>query len=244
MAPATVLPAFIALLASLVSAQSEPSYQKSPERGEIHIHASADEVSQVLGVMPASEKLKPIAESHGAGGVKWYLVRSGNGITGWIRRDGEQTKKIEVFFRDLPPEPSLAIGLSTPASAHRGAVAVQIKFVAGAVLVPVTFNGSTTANLVLDTGATRTMITPVVAGKLRIPYTGTSSLRGIGGTVQAQTAHVDSVKVGDAVVGKMPIVVHDPFGHAGFEGLLGMDFLGHFQVSVDPAKGLLLLNPR
>jgi hypothetical protein len=42
----------------------------------------------------------------------------------------------------------------------------------------------------------------------------------------------------------MPISIHDLFSNPSFEGLLGMDFLGGFQIAVDPVKNLLILTPR
>ncbi len=199
-------------------------------------------------MLPAGENVTPIAESQGAGGVKWYLVKSQSGIVGWIKQDnGDQANKAAKFFRNLPAEPSgIAVDIPTgPASAApRGTVIVPINFSGRSVIVPVTFNGSLTANLVLDTGAGMTIITGKVAASLRIPYIGSKYLRGIGGTVRTRVARIDSVKVGDAEVGDMAVSIHDPVGNPTFEGLLGMDFLGRFQVSVDPVKKLLSLTPR
>jgi predicted aspartyl protease len=112
------------------------------------------------------------------------------------------------------------------------------------VIVPVTFNRSVNANLLLDTGASMTMISPRLATTLALPSTGAGLFSGIGGTVSAPIARVESIKVGDAEISGMAVSVHDVSRFPHFEGLLGMDFLGRFQVSVDAAKKLLVLTPK
>jgi len=242
---ASLLFALIVSLCSAVSAQSDPANQPPAQATGIQVYATADDVSPPVGILPPGANVKPIAESRGAGGVKWYLVKIPQGVTGWIKQtDSTEAKKIADFFRKLPAEPSgmaIEIPNGSAAAAPRGAVIVPINFSGRAVIVPVTFNRLITANLVLDTGASMTMITGTVAANLRIPTTGSGYFTGIGGTVRAQVARVDSVKVGDAEVGGMTISIHDPLRNSSFEGLLGMDFLGRFQVSVDPEKKLLIL---
>ena len=211
------------------------------------MYTSADETSLPVGFLLPGENFKPIAESRDTGGIKWYLVKSQSGIVGWIKYDhGEQTKKIDHFFRSLPAEPnriSAEVSIGSASAAPRGAVVVPINFSGRSAVVPVIFNHSVTANLVLDTGAAVTMISPTVAASLRVPFTGSGYITGVGGTVPTQIVHVDSVKVGDSEVNDMPIAIHDPFRNASFEGLLGMDFLGRFQIAVDPVKRLLMLTP-
>lgn len=89
-----------------------------------------------------------------------------------------------------------------------------------------------------------TMISRRLAASLAIPSTGAGLFSGIGGTVSAQIARVDSIKVGDAEVSGMTVSIHDVSRFPQFDGLLGMDFLGRFQVSVDAAKKLLVLTTR
>ncbi|MGE5216357.1 MAG: aspartyl protease family protein [Chloroflexota bacterium] len=244
---AILLFALTAPLAS-VSAQSDRSARTSETTAGIRVYAAADDASPPVGILPESENVKPIAESQGAGGTKWYLVKTSQGVTGWIKQnDSEEAKRIADFFRRLPAEPKgIAIDIPTgsASTAPRGAVIVPIQFAGRAVIVPVTFNHSVTANLVLDTGASITMITDKIAANLRVPMIASGYLTGIGGIVPAQVARVDSVNVGDAEVGAMTISVHDPLRSPNFEGLLGMDFLGRFQVSVDPEKKLLILKAR
>jgi hypothetical protein len=244
----SLLFALIVSLCPVASAQSDPANQTAAQTAGIQVYATADDASPPVGILPPGANVKPIAESQGAGAVKWYLINTPQGVSGWIKQsDSAEAKKVADFFRRLPAEPSgIAIDIPTGsvAAAPRGAVIVPVNFSGRAVIVPVTFNHSGTANLILDTGASVTMITRKVAADLRIPTTGSSLITGIGGTVRAQVARVDSVKVGDAEVVGMTVSIHDPLRNPNFEGLLGMDFLGRFQVSVDPEKKLLILKPR
>src|SRR5512135_745139 len=230
----SLLFALIVSLCPVASAQSDPANQTAAQAAGIQVYATADDASPPVGILPPGANVKPSAESQGAGGVRWYLINTPQGVTGWIQQsDSAEAKKVADFFRRLPAEPSgIAIDIPT------GSAAAAPR---GAVIVPVTFNHSGTANLILDTGASVTMITGKVAADLRIPTTGSGLLTGIGGTVRAQVARVDSVKVGDAEVAGMTVSIHDPLRNSSFEGLLGMDFLGRFQVSVDPEKKLLIL---
>jgi aspartyl protease family protein len=112
------------------------------------------------------------------------------------------------------------------------------------MIVPVTLNRTLTANLLLDTGASMTMISRRIASSLALYPTRSGLISGIGGRVVAQIVRLDSIKVGDAEVNGMSISIHEISVNPQFDGLLGMDFLGRFQLSMDPAKSALILSPR
>jgi hypothetical protein len=67
---------------------------------------------------------------------------------------------------------------------------------------------------------------------------------GIGGSVVAGLGIVEAVNVGQAEVRNMPISIHDSVRNIGYDGLLGFDFLGRFQMSVDSDKQVMVLTPR
>ena len=218
-----------------------------PERqpSAIQIYASADDSALPMGTLAPGEKPTPIAASQSGGGVKWFLVKAKSGIVGWIKQDdSEQAKQADNFFRALPVEPRdivIPIPVKSAATAPGNTVLVPVTLMGGSVIVPVTFNGSVTANLLLDTGASMTMISRRLASNLALVNTGAGLFSGIGGTVSTQIGRVNSIKVGDAEVSALPVSIHDI---PRFEGLLGMDFLSRFQVFVDPGKKLLMLTPR
>lgn len=135
-----------------------------------------------------------------------------------------------------PPEP-----LTSPASK----AGVQIPFVPGSpVLVSARINGSGPVTLILDTGADRTLISPSALSRLGISreHATQVQIRGVTGTAQGDALWVDSVEVGEAKVGPLLIVVHDS-GLKGAEGLLGRDFLGHFNITIDPREQKVTLQP-
>jgi hypothetical protein len=243
--------AFTVLLAQPLSPESAGSAEAphpAPAAAGIPVYAAADDSALQIGILAAGEKVMPLAETQSGGGIKWYLVKTKSGVVGWIRHnDNEQSKKAEHFFRSLPTEPAgiaVEIQSSSAGAARRGAVIIPVKVNGRSVIVPVTFNHSLNANLLLDTGASMTMISRRLAANLALPSTGAGLFSGIGGTVSAQIARVDSIRVGDAEVSGMTVSIHDVSRFPQFDGLLGMDFLGRFQVSVDAAKKLLVLTGR
>jgi predicted aspartyl protease len=126
----------------------------------------------------------------------------------------------------------------------RGAVEVPIDARGSSVIVPVTFNGSVTANLALDTGASRTMISRRIANNLALYSFTSGRFAGIGGSVTASIARIQSVKIGEAEVADLVVGIHDFSSDPRVEGLLGFDFLRHFHVTLDARKQLLTLSPR
>lgn len=99
--------------------------------------------------------------------------------------------------------------------------------------------------MILDTGAEQTMVTPQALWKLGIPldHSRRQRIKGVGGSVEAGVAWVDSVEVGDVKVGPLLVVVHDPDLKQA-DGLLGRDFLDQFKVTIDAKESVVLLEPR
>ncbi|HWH76707.1 MAG TPA: aspartyl protease family protein, partial [Candidatus Binatus sp.] len=90
----------------------------------------------------------------------------------------------------------------------------------------------------------QTMVSKRMARELRLLSIASQQRSGIGGTVLAEVGVVDAIRVGEAEVKNMRVSVHDFSRDQRYEGLLGFDFLGRFQMSVDSEKQLLILTPR
>lgn len=103
-----------------------------------------------------------------------------------------------------------------------------------------------TVQLLLDTGATRTTISPVALIGLGVTYRDAPKvgIRGVTGSASAYLVSLESVEVGGARVGPLRVLSHDAQMGGGAEGLLGRDFLNHFRVTIDNARGVVELAPK
>lgn len=97
--------------------------------------------------------------------------------------------------------------------------------------------------LLLDTGATRTAISPTALFGLGVTYRDAPrvQVRGFTGTATGYIVTLESVEVGGARVGPLRVLSHDIQLSDGRVGVLGMDFLNHFRVTIDNARGVLEL---
>ena len=103
-------------------------------------------------------------------------------------------------------------------------------------------NGNGPQNLILDTGASETIITPPTAKKLGI--------RGIATTADQSIAKVDSISVGDAMVKNLPTYIFDPPQAISlrldkgidYHGILGYSFLSQFVTTIDYQKKTIELS--
>ncbi len=150
-----------------------------------------------------------------------------------------------IGMRNLPA-PAVS---TTPAESNgaKPAGAAVIKYTPGQrILVDVKINGSSSARLLLDTGADRTMISPRTLQAAGVAITrpvATGQITGATGTDKIDYVVVDSLEVGEARVGKMPVGSYELAGDGG-EGLLGRDFLDQFKVTMDAAAGEVHLAPK
>ncbi|MBI4422589.1 MAG: clan AA aspartic protease [Elusimicrobia bacterium] len=111
------------------------------------------------------------------------------------------------------------------------------------LIVSVVFNGKVRAKMLVDTGASVTSLTPVLAERVEpsSDRDGTAQLTlGDGRKVKARRFQAKSIEVGRTKVEGADVVVLPPPG-PGLDGLLGMSFLEHFSTEVDLRNGKLLL---
>ena len=230
-------------------ASAASTLQASAEQTVVEVFTTPDESSLVIELVKDGQSLSPMAEITGAGGLKWFIVKTGTGNIGWIKAGENNTaKKIDGHFRSLPIENSVirpaSPAESTSNAPPKGARAIPVKVSGSKVIVSVNFNNRTAANLLLDTGASRTMISSRIAKTLRLQSLGSGRGYGIGGVVNVSTARVESVKLGEMERQNLLVMIHDFSPDPSYEGLLGFDFLSHFHMSLDLQKALLVLTPR
>jgi predicted aspartyl protease len=141
------------------------------------------------------------------------------------------------YDRPAPP--------AAPPAPAAGTGTARIRFTPGEpIMVTARINGGARADLMLDTGAARTVIHPRVLESVGVSYRDArrGSLRGVTGEADVLAVTVDTIDVEGAAHGPLLVVSHD----AGFrgDGLLGRDFLDHFSVLIDNAAGLVTLTPK
>ena len=240
-----------AIVASFGSNLQAASSQSRPSVNErVEVFNSAEETATLIETVSDGASLTPLAEIMGAGGVKWFMIKTPAGNVGWIKAgENSAARQVDGHFRALPKEStSISPAGNSPDSlvktSSQGKATIPIQVRGRHIIVAVTFNDSVTGNLVLDTGAGQTMISKRIANDLRLYSTGAGTRIGVGGAVSVSTANIDAIRVGDADVKNMRVSIHDLPFNAFEEGLLGMDFLGHFQMSLDIEKRVLILAPR
>jgi hypothetical protein len=115
------------------------------------------------------------------------------------------------------------------------------------VIVPVTLNGRVTVPMALDTGSPGLIISFELAEKLDLLSRDEGNLfvaaGGIGGTVPAIRSIVDRVDVGGASQRYVPVTVSGQLSEK-FEGLVGMDFMSQYVMSVEPGRQHVVLQER
>ena len=194
------------------------------------------------------ENPTPVAETQGSDGIKWYLVKTKRGDVGWIKQSSnDQAKKVDTFFKSLPQESS-ATAVNIPnvssAAAPSGAIVVPVLSAGRVTIVSVTFNHTVRGNLMLDTGATSTVISRRLASLLSLRPLGNAAAQTVGGVVQVSVGKLQSLKVGEAETTDLTVIIHDFSRDSRFEGLLGMDFLGRYRMGLDVPRQVLVLSPR
>lgn len=111
------------------------------------------------------------------------------------------------------------------------------------IIVPVTFNDSVTAPMLLDTGAPGLVISPKLANRLGLIDEQDGNLQvmagGIGGSVSAMLAVVDRIRVGDAETEFLPATI-TRFPSDEYQGLVGMDFMANYRIGIDTENSVLI----
>ena len=156
--------------------------------------------------------------------------------------DRYRSKAVPLGMKNAPPAPAAP---GAPGAKASGETAIQ--FIPGQrIMVDARINGNAEARLMLDTGADRTLISPRALQAAGVRLTGpstTAEVTGAMGSGQMQFIVIDSLEVGEARVGRMPVgsgVLPPDVG----DGLLGRDFLDQFNLNIDSGKGVVTLTPK
>jgi len=114
------------------------------------------------------------------------------------------------------------------------------------IIVPVEINHSGPYDFLLDTGAQVTMVDPAIATELNLKIQAGADFGGVGFLKHATLAHADLLEAGSKAVADSLVLVQDldGFQAAGLRirGVLGGNFLGHFNVLIDYSHRMLCLD--
>lgn len=142
-------------------------------------------------------------------------------------------------------EPSPAAAPSPPEPRRITLPYEHLEGLAQRIIIPVTLNGRHTVKMALDTGAPGTILSSHAATKLGLIDAAEGRLLtqagGIGGTASATLVVLDSIAVGEARSEFVPATITDGRLSDAWDGLVGMDFLAGYEISIDSAKHVLVL---
>lgn len=157
--------------------------------------------------------------------------------SGWERR--------ELLPAESRWHPGDAPDLRPALAEADGVVVVPLLARGGTLVVRAVLNGKRPANLIVDTGATVSVISWRLAWDLGLvpsPHAPRMRLETAGGPVEAPVVKLEAVSLGRAHAREVLAAVHDlPTRDGQIDGVLGLTFLRGFIVTIDSAEGRLIL---
>jgi len=173
-----------------------------------------------------------------------------------VRRRARE--RVALLLFGLVPLPALAVcegaggraRVQPPADSAAGEVPFRLAGPGGAaVVVRAALNGRDSVDLIVDTGATLTCLDERFARELQLPEQRgmVGAGVGVGGSGRVRLVRVDSLRVGtmtaeDLMACTLDLAALDRVT-PGARGLLGLNFLKNFRVTLDFRREVLLLAP-
>jgi clan AA aspartic protease (TIGR02281 family) len=114
-------------------------------------------------------------------------------------------------------------------------------------LVSALVNETTTVTLLIDTGASLTIIKPSTLDAAGLRYGATDRLNWfntVNGTLQAPVLRLGALSLGGQRIVGLEVGGIEMSVMPGVDGLLGMNFLKHFQFFIDQSEHILRLSPK
>ena len=141
-------------------------------------------------------------------------------------------QRIEDAMHEIAP------GHLVPAADGARETSIPIQIRGSLMLLPVTANGRERLTLLLDTGASKTILRPSVAARLGITPLPDAprwpSQLADGRVIVIPYTRLHSITLGGLVVEDIDVGVYELLRDSGpVDGILGGDLLGHFRMTVD-----------
>ncbi len=167
----------------------------------------------------------------------WKKIKESNYGTDPIWHIGRNIKECEELLALLPKLES----------SSKSIVPIQIN--QNAILVEAILNQIERVTLLIDTGATNTIINPEIARHLDISPKAADPVYPMtimgGSEIDVPFVMLDNIKVGDSVISNLMVGVYRSLPKSEFiNGILGVDFLGRFELSINHQKSMLTLIPQ
>jgi clan AA aspartic protease (TIGR02281 family) len=175
----------------------------------------------------------------------FHPLHSSATIYKWIDSGG--TVHFSDNFDDVPPAYRNEIKVITePHRLDAGAAISFDRTNVGLILVEAVLNGRVKAKMVFDTGANLVVITEELAKKLnQDPSSGDEviKLHTNCGEVEGRSFVIQKIELEGAGKGNVrSVITPDTDALKGFDGLLGLSFLGDFKIAIDYQNGKILLS--
>jgi clan AA aspartic protease (TIGR02281 family) len=143
------------------------------------------------------------------------------------------------------PPRSPEAGPSQAPAVQPADLAIPLERLGSLFVVTIQVNETRAAKLILDTGASHTILSYAVArdlGLWALHRADTVTMQTVGGSVQADLLPIASIRIGDVEVRNTLAAIYDlPEAPPGIEGLLGQSVLDSFTVTLDTARNRLHL---
>jgi clan AA aspartic protease (TIGR02281 family) len=147
----------------------------------------------------------------------------------------------------IPSEPSSSQEPNHAPQSYTDII-IPLKKIGGSFVVQAHLNNERMAYLIVDTGASMTVLSTNIAIDLGILGTTDNELMTVntaGGSVQVNMNYLATLNVGEAQAHHVAVAIHDlPDIPEQIEGLLGMSFLKNFLITLDAEHNKLTLRPK
>ncbi len=124
-------------------------------------------------------------------------------------------------------------------------IRVPFTSIGNTVIVDITINGQGPYQILVDTGASITVIEPDLALRLGTRGGRLLNLSGVGGGIQSEQVKLDEISIGGAIQKEFMVAAHaiEATKVLGVIGLLGQDFLGRYRMELDSVAKTMALTP-
>lgn len=114
------------------------------------------------------------------------------------------------------------------------------------IVLPVSINHSGPYDFLLDTGSQMTIVGPALASELHLKTQGVAAVAGVGFDESASFTQLDLIEAGSHALARQKAIVYSLLNlrsvDSHIRGILGEDFLVHFDMLIDYAHRLLCLD--